>query len=209
MAHHHHHHRHHAPEPTDQTAEANARGAAPEGDHAALATVRHMLARSHADPKAIAAIIEAHPAAANQIFALLHRTHGNRFVSQVSAQLSGGAGAAKRTKGHGAAAPAAATRHLSCEVTDVQAREDGVQLVIGAGALDGVDESWNVHLVGAKLRWKIVEVRPNATIVVCSRAMLDDVLGLHEVRIDGVPRAEEQPVQAPHDDDELWKTLED
>lgn len=63
----------------------------------AAAMVRQMLASGHMDPQAIAAIIEANPAARNEIFALLHTTAGNGFASQVSALVvaKGGLGAAR------------------------------------------------------------------------------------------------------------------
>jgi hypothetical protein len=53
--------------------------------HPATAKVREMIASGNMDAKEIAAIVNAHPAAAKEIFALLHRTFGNQFASQVSA----------------------------------------------------------------------------------------------------------------------------
>lgn len=56
--------------------------------------VRQMLARGNPDPKAIAEIVNAHPAARNEVFALLHQTLGNAFARHVSelCAASGGLG---------------------------------------------------------------------------------------------------------------------
>jgi hypothetical protein len=96
--------------------------------------------------------------------------------------------ASKRARPAAAPAPAAETR-LRAEVTDVQPKDDGVQLVIGAGKVNGVDASWHVHVLGCALEWKVVDVREHSIVVVSRRGQIDDVLGLGEVDLKGVPRA--------------------
>ena len=73
--------------------QAHGRDEAPRSaGQPATAMVQQLLASGARDPKEVAAIIEAHPAAANEIFALLHRTAGNRFASEVSAIVVGKGG---------------------------------------------------------------------------------------------------------------------
>ncbi len=79
----------------EQGHEANA--SSRTAQQPATAMVRQMLASGHMDPKAIAAIIEAHPGAANEIFAQLHAIAGNGFATEVSSLVvaKGGLGAAR------------------------------------------------------------------------------------------------------------------
>ncbi len=69
---------------SEQQEPANRRPAA----QPATAIVREMLASRNHDPKAIAAVISTHPAAASEIFALLHATAGNRLASQVASLVT-------------------------------------------------------------------------------------------------------------------------
>lgn len=99
---------------------------------------------------------------------------------------------------------------LRSEVTDVQPKDDGVQIVIGAGANHGVDETWHVHVLGCNLRWEITEVRANATVVVARRGRVDDVLGLSRADLAGVPRvAPLAAVDASDEPEPAWWTFED
>jgi hypothetical protein len=70
----------------DRDASADQRSAG----QPATAMVREMLATGGMDPKPIAAIIDEHPAAMNEILALLHSTVGNRFANEVSALIGKG-----------------------------------------------------------------------------------------------------------------------
>ena len=66
---------------TEQEDQQVRQGPAPEPEDAATAQVRSML--SSRDPRAIGEVIRNNPESKRAIYALLHKTLGNRFVSQV------------------------------------------------------------------------------------------------------------------------------
>lgn len=80
----------------DQAAESAGQETQRSATQPATAMVRELLASRSPDPEAIAAIVAAHPRASHEIFALLHRTAGNRFASMVL-NLATSKGAAKQS----------------------------------------------------------------------------------------------------------------
>ncbi|HUQ03633.1 MAG TPA: peptidoglycan-binding domain-containing protein [Kofleriaceae bacterium] len=115
-----------------------------------------------------------------------------------------GSGSRSRTRSTAAKTPAKTPTEtrIRAEITDIQPKDDGVQLVIGAGATNGVDASWYVHVLGCQLEWKVVDVRENSIVVVSRRGQIDDVLGLTDVDLKGVPRETSQTEAEAESDDE-------
>lgn len=82
------------PENATPEPKGSEQGLAPRSGPAA-ATAHSMIANGVRDPGAFASLIAANPAARNEIVALLHRTYGNSFVTEVmSAAGSQGSAAA-------------------------------------------------------------------------------------------------------------------
>lgn len=92
----------------------------PRDSHAAVAEVRELLARGHADPQAIAAVVLRQPEARDQVYAHLHQVFGNQFVLQVDAVVAATPAALPAPRGGNGAPTASGPSGSPQAMTEIQ-----------------------------------------------------------------------------------------